>query len=171
MKKFYLHKKTRSQSFRGVCGIMVVLLTIAFTSPAFAVCACCETMVPIPKATAESAAPDIEEAAPSCHSPEPVAAKTEADCEEKPATISNTGNVIATSCQFECVKSISMTGFIAEDMFPGSGPVQVKAPLAGFASLLTLASQSHGLVAAYESPPNLLAIYTDRYSTILPPRI
>lgn len=174
MKTNYLYTNTRPDSFRWFSGILVVLLMVAFSAPAFAVCSCCDAMEP--KTATAKVAPDpvAEEETPSCHASEPAATEagaSRASHKEEPATQSNAQIAVSPECQSECVKSISMTGFIAKDMVPASSAAQVKTPPASFTSSLMLASQSHVSFVRYESAPNLLAIHTEWYSTILPPRI
>lgn len=169
MKTTCLHSKTRTVHFRVAAGVLALLIAVAFSTPTFAACACCEEMA---STTLEQVvAADTEEAAPPCHASVPIETKS-AECHEEASTTSaQPSSDVIMGCQFECMQSISMTGLIADKVIPAPKPTETNSLANNFTSLSIVGTLSHAVSSAYESPPSLSALDTRRYSTILPPRI
>ena len=160
------HSKSNNPLQRFLAGVLAVLMVVVLATPAFAECACCEDMM------TSDVMVNVEETSASCHTPEPILdAPMSCHEEESPEPARHPAEDIIAGCQFECAEAIAITGLTTEYFIASSNPVKVEAPATN--SMLTLLNSDvySANVTQYESPPDLTALFTQQYSSILPPRI
>ena len=158
-----IHRKASNHLQRFIAGVLAVLMVVVLATPAFSECACCKDMM----------TPNImvndEETSASCHAPEP-SLDEEKPCHEEESSepARHPAADVIAGCQFECAEAIAITGLTTEELITSPNLVQVSAPAT--ISMLRLFNDTAN-VKQYESPPNLTALFTQQYRSILPPRI
>ena len=141
-------------------------MVITLAMPAFAECACCEDML---RPEARSAA---EESSNSCHAPEPVAdAPMQCHEEDSPKAPRHPAADVVAGCQFECSDAVAMTGLATENALYSHSHVKVSAPVMECGFVDTRIAGTYGAFSIYESPPEFIALNTQHYRSIRPPRI
>lgn len=165
----YGQHRTRPRLLRGFSALLALLLTITFSTPSFAACACCDDMDAVAQSSHDAETTEVD--TPSCHSAEPVA-PAKLDCHSatepsQPATTNDTLN----ECTFECARSIAITGYSTMDLITVENPNPLKVPAIAFILPIDTTAAARNNTHANIVPHNLLSLRTALYSSISPIRV